>query len=113
METDNLVSLDGLTLHVQDVERSVQFYSRIPGAVLVHHRPGQFALFQFGKGCLGLLQVGGGFHAELETADLDAMYAQLRAAGIEPESPPAKRPWGETDFLVKDPDGNLLEFQAH
>src|SRR5690242_2646930 len=92
------VSLTGLTLHVADVERSREFYSRIPGTRLVHHRPGEFALFMVGGGRLGLLQYGKGFHMEWETPDLDAMYAQLREVGIEPESPPQKRAWGRTDF---------------
>ena len=42
------VSFQGLTLHVEDVERSRLFYESIPGVVLQHHRPGQFALFQVG-----------------------------------------------------------------
>jgi catechol 2,3-dioxygenase-like lactoylglutathione lyase family enzyme len=107
------VSLDGLTLHVKDVERSREFYARIPGAQLTVHRPGQFALFQIGKARLGLLQLAqGAFHLEMEVPDLERAYEQLRQAGIEPQSPPVRRPWGETDFHVLDPDGNILEFAA-
>jgi hypothetical protein len=43
-------SLDGLTLLVADVELSKQFYLRIPGTVLIHQRPGEFALIQMGQG---------------------------------------------------------------
>jgi catechol 2,3-dioxygenase-like lactoylglutathione lyase family enzyme len=32
-------SLEGTTLHVSDVERSLEFYGRIPGAVVQVHRP--------------------------------------------------------------------------
>jgi catechol 2,3-dioxygenase-like lactoylglutathione lyase family enzyme len=105
-------SLEGLTLHVADLNRSLDFYSRIPGAEVVVHRPGQFALLQIGKGRLGLLQKGGAksFHLEVETPDLDAMYSQLRSAGVEPNSPPKTEPWGETDFMATDPDGNMVEF---
>jgi catechol 2,3-dioxygenase-like lactoylglutathione lyase family enzyme len=106
-------SLNGLTLHVEDVERSLEFYARIPGAVVAHHRPGQFALLRIGAGRLGLLKLGRGtFHMELGTADLDAMYAALQEAGLQPESPPVQRPWGERDFLLIDPDGNTIEFDA-
>ena len=107
-------SLAGLTLHVQDLERSVAFYSRIPGANLVVHHAGQFAMFRFGRGRLGLLQLDlpRPFHVEMEVPDLDAVYKQLGEAGIEPESPPTDRAWGERDFRVIDPDGNILEFDA-
>ena len=47
-------NLDGLTLHVRDVERSREFYGRIPGFKEAAHRPGQFALFQVGDGLLGV-----------------------------------------------------------
>jgi catechol 2,3-dioxygenase-like lactoylglutathione lyase family enzyme len=106
------VSLEGLTLHVQDVERSCEFYARIPGSVLAQHRPGEFALFRIGKGQLGLLRARTpGFHLEIATADLDEAYAQMHQRGVEPSGPPKDRSWGERTFMVVDPDGNHLEFQ--
>jgi catechol 2,3-dioxygenase-like lactoylglutathione lyase family enzyme len=105
-------SLEGLTFHVLDVERSRQFYERIPGAVLESHRPGEFALFRIGKARLGLLQSKKtGLHLEINTTDLDGFHADLVASGVEPESAPRDRPWGERTFNVRDPDGNLIEFQ--
>ena len=113
MET---ASLEGLTLHVADLDRSLEFYSKIPGARVVDHRPGVFAMVQIGKARVGLLArpQSLGFHLEIETADLEAMHTQLLAAGIEPKSPPTRKPWGEVDFTVLDPDGNRVEFgEAH
>ena len=104
-------SFQGLTLHVRDVERSREFYERLPGLSLQHHRPGQFALFQIGDTLLGLLQLGSGFHLELVTDDLDALHAELLSRGIEPKGPPRDRSWGERTFIVADPDGNQIEFQ--
>ncbi len=105
-------SLEGLTLHVRDVELSRQFYERIPGTKLLHHRPGQFALFQVGGALLGLLRLKGpGFHVEIATSDLDGMHQRLLAAGIEPAGPPQQRPWGERTLMVADPDGYQLEFE--
>lgn len=107
-------SLEGLTLHVADIERSVEFYSRIPGASVAFHIPECFAMYRFGQGHIGLLKADPGFHIEIESTDLQASYNAQRVAGIEPEDPPAKRPWGETDFMVVDPDGNRIEFgEAH
>lgn len=107
------VSLAGLTLHVADLERSLAFYAKIPGAVVEIHRPGLIAILRIGHGRLGLLQrAAGRFHVELEVDDLDALYADLRQAGIEPKGPPVKHPWGDRDFQVVDPDGFVLEFEA-
>lgn len=106
------VAFQGLTLHVRDVERSREFYERIPGVELQHRRPGQFALFRMGDTLLGLLQLGPpGFHIELVTADLDDLYADLCERGLEPKGPPRDRSWGERTFMLSDPDGNQIEFQ--
>jgi catechol 2,3-dioxygenase-like lactoylglutathione lyase family enzyme len=104
--------LEGLTLDVRDVERSREFYGRIPGFKLAGHRPGQFALFRVGGGLLGLLQLPKpGFHVEIGVSDLDGMHQGLVAAGLEPKGPPADRPWGERTFNLVDPDGHVLEIQ--
>ncbi len=106
------ISLAGLTLHVADVDRSFAFYQQLPGAKILFHLPGRFALLQFGAGRLGLLaDQKRPFHVELEVADLDAAVDLLRQRGIEGDGPTV-RTWGERDFLVTDPDGNLLEFSA-
>jgi catechol 2,3-dioxygenase-like lactoylglutathione lyase family enzyme len=106
------VSLEGVTLHVRDVERSLEFYARIPGVLVLHHRPGDFALLQVGNGRLGLLQGNREtlFHIEFDADNLDSMYEELRTVGLEPESPPTERPWGQRDFRLIDPDGNMVEF---
>jgi len=107
-----VTSLEGITLHVKDVERSRDFYARVPGVVLVGHRPGEFALFQVGDGLLGLLQLPrSGFHLEITTGDLDGMHRRLQEAGIAPIGKPRVKPWGERTFEVNDPDGYVLEFQ--
>jgi catechol 2,3-dioxygenase-like lactoylglutathione lyase family enzyme len=107
------LSLEGLTLNVADLERSLAFYTRLPGVAVEFHKPGLFAMLRIGKGRLGLLQrAAGRFHIELETDDLDGYYEAVRLAGIEPKGPPVRHPWGERDFQVIDPDGFVLEFEA-
>ena len=106
------VWLEGLRLHVADVEVSREFYARLPGFELQHHRPGQFALFRVGDSLLGLLGVGSrGFHIEVATSDLDGLYGRLLSAHVRVKGPPRQRPWGERTVTVVDPDGNQLEFQ--
>lgn len=103
------ISLEGLTFQVADVERSLEFYTKIPGVQVVVHRPGQFALLAIGKGRLGLLKQGP-THIEFETPDPDTFYQQLKAAGLPVEAPPSAKGWGEYDFYIHDPDGHWLEF---
>ncbi len=94
------------------MERSRDFYGRIPGVRLLAHRPCEFALFEVGAGLLGLLQLKApGFHLEIDASDLDAMHAQLEKAGVKTSGRPRQRPWGERTFNVTDPDGYVLEFQ--
>lgn len=104
------VSLAGMTLHVANLERSIEFYLKIPGAALVVNRPGNFAMIKIGENRLGLLQHSSGqFHIELETDDLDGLHKTLIGLGIDAK-PPTAKPWGEVDFLVVDPDGYTVEF---
>jgi catechol 2,3-dioxygenase-like lactoylglutathione lyase family enzyme len=106
------VGLEGLTLHVRDVEVSRAFYEQLPGAELVGHRPAEFALFRIGDFLLGLLGVAApGFHLEVATDDLDGLHAHFKSLGVKTSGPPRVRPWGERTFNVRDPDGNSLEFQ--
>jgi catechol 2,3-dioxygenase-like lactoylglutathione lyase family enzyme len=111
-ETDAVrVSMVGMTLVVADVERSLEFYRRIPGAQVIFHRPGGFALLAVGSGRLGLLQASfGSTHIEFDVQDVDALYLQLKAAGFPVEEPPMQKSWGEYDFTLHDPDGHCLEF---
>jgi catechol 2,3-dioxygenase-like lactoylglutathione lyase family enzyme len=107
------LSLEGLTLNVADLKRSMAFYTRLPGVAVEFHKPGLFAMLRIGRSRLGLLQrAAGRFHMELETDDLDELYEVVRQAGIEPKGPPVRHPWGERDFQVVDPDGFVLEFES-
>jgi catechol 2,3-dioxygenase-like lactoylglutathione lyase family enzyme len=116
MEERNMnTSLEGVSLHVADVEKSVAFYSKLPGAQLILHRPGQFAKFKIGDGHVQVVAIPPEektFHIEMNAPDLQVLYAHLKAAGIEPDGPPTKRSFGRTNFRVHDPDGNILEFDA-
>lgn len=46
---------------------------------------------------------------ELRVDDVDALYAQLCAAGIRPSAPPQDLPWGFRYIHIKDPDGNGVD----
>ena len=115
-ETTVNTSLEGISLLVADVEKSVAFYSKLPGAQIIMHRPGQFAKFKIGEGhvqVVGLPPEEKSFHIEMDAPDLQGLYDHLKAAGIEPDGPPTKRFFGRTNFRVHDPDGNIIEFDSN
>ena len=114
-EIQDTLSLEGVTMRVEDVDRSVEFYMKLPGAKIITHHKGVFALIRIGSGRLGLQQMPSAplFHLEFETTgDLDTLDTQFRAAGMEHVKKPAQKSWGEVDFTVRDPDGNILEFDT-
>jgi catechol 2,3-dioxygenase-like lactoylglutathione lyase family enzyme len=121
------VHLDGLTLSVASVRRSLTFYSETLGFKTIVDAAPDFALVRVGGkggGTIGLLAlrhaVGrkakrvtpamrAGAHVELSTSDLDGLYEKLVARGVEFESPPHDEPW-ERLAWARDPDGYTLEF---
>jgi catechol 2,3-dioxygenase-like lactoylglutathione lyase family enzyme len=112
----NKVVLEGVALHVKNLDASVEFYSHLPGATILFHIEGRIAIIQIGPSRINLVPYGDDidfrnqkFHLEIETADLNATYRELQDAGFTPTSPPTLKPWGETDFHILDPDGYVLE----
>lgn len=106
------VSLDKFAIHVKDVEQSMAYYQRIPGAELIMHQPGHIAIFKLGKNELNLvrLDIMPPFHLEFEVKEVDELYANFQQAAFPVQSPPEDKPWGERTFYSCDPDGNLIEF---
>ena len=106
------VSLDKFAIHVANVEASMAYYQRIPGAKLVMHQPGHIAIFQLGKNELNLvrLDIKPPFHLEFEVEEVDRLYEEYQQASFPTQGPPEDKPWGERTFYSRDPDGNLMEF---
>ena len=116
---------EGLSLTVDDVDRSVAFYVGKLGLELVHLASPAFAMVRNGDGGLiGLLSLAEaskdgvaaasaeqrrGIHVEFTTDDLDGLYTELLAAGVEFAEPPHDEPW-ERAMTAYDPDGHSVEF---
>ena len=120
-----LKRLSHVCLGSTDVQRTVDFYSKLIGCQVAHEfrspagelygvflscNNGTFLEFfneQAPKPPGGLFR-----HLCFEVADIDAMAARARASGFTPD---LRR--GRTDrilqFFVHDPDGNMIEFQQH
>jgi catechol 2,3-dioxygenase-like lactoylglutathione lyase family enzyme len=115
---------EGLTLTVDDVEKSLAFYrDKIQLDVKFVSLPA-FALISAGSGTIGLLafeearkdgtvattpEQRRGIHVEFSTDDLDGLYTTLLANGVEFITPPHDEPW-ERSMTALDPDGHSVEF---
>ena len=115
---------EGLTLTVESVERSIEFYSGKLGLKVEWNAAPAFAMIRVGVGTIGLLSVSearkegvedtnaaqkGAIHVEFSTDDLDGLYEELKVAGVVFHQPPHDEPW-ERSMTAFDPDGYAVEF---
>jgi catechol 2,3-dioxygenase-like lactoylglutathione lyase family enzyme len=123
---ENKLRLEGLTLTVESVAKSVEFYSKTLGLEVGYASEPAFALIKVGgdlAGSIGLLSVEearkegaedstpaqkAAIHVEFTTDDLDALYEELTAKGMTFHQPPHDEPW-ERVMTGFDPDGYSVE----
>src|SRR5207248_2990963 len=99
------VRLEGLTLRVESVRRSIEFYGGKLGFSVEIDKAPHFAMIRVGGpqgGTIGLLPFDDsssgsrsdrtGIHIELTTDHPDALYDELKARGVEFFEPPHKEP---------------------
>ncbi len=53
---------------------------------------------------------GNGIYINLSVDDVDGAYKQLVSEGLKPSSEPRDWPWGNREFVIRDPDGYKLVF---
>jgi len=122
----NEIRLEGLTLAVADVKRSIEFYRDQLGLAVVVDKAPQFGMIRVGGkngGTIGLLsmeltdgaaaqswtaQQRAAIHVELSTDDLDGLYNDLKSRGVKFHTPPHDEPW-ERCMDILDPDGYTVE----
>ena len=108
--------ISAITLAVQDMSRSVDFYRVVLGVDQSYGGVGaSFTSFQIGPGYLNLiLAPEGGWswwgRAIFHVDDVDAVYRRVVDGGLKPESAPEDASWGERYFHITDPDGHQLSF---
>ena len=116
--------LEGLTLTVESVARSIEFYSGKLGLKVEWNALPAFAMIRHGACTLGLLALEEAVkegveqgtvaqkravHVEFTTDDLDGLYEELKAKGVTFHQPPHDEPW-ERSMTALDPDGYAVEF---
>ena len=105
--------LNHVTLGATDVERSVEFYTRLGLRQIVASYP-DYARFVApdGNATLSLSRVDTvappttTVHFECE--DVDATVAELKARGVAFDMDPTDQPWLWREASLRDPDGNVL-----
>lgn len=118
------IRFEGMSLTVDDVERSLSFYrDKLKLDVVYTALPG-FALVRAGAGTIGLLSIDEakedgvapsteeqrrGVHVEFSTDHLDELYAALVKEGVTFLHPPQDEPW-ERSMTALDPDGYAVQF---
>ena len=111
------IRFDGISLPVTDVNRSVAFYEQL--GLTIEQTGQHFALLRKGASTIGLLYVKTlddwpaalrrNIHIEFSTDDLDTLYTELQASGVEFYQPPKDQKW-ERNMAILDPDGYRVEF---
>jgi uncharacterized glyoxalase superfamily protein PhnB len=51
--------------------------------------------------------------ASIEVSNVQALFAEFKARGVEFAQTLTKQAWGGTDFQVRDPDGNAISFVTY
>ena len=109
--------INAVTLVTADMAAAVEFYEAIGFVTIVGGADAAFTTFRVGPTFLNLQLDPGAPRPRAVwgrivfwVADVDEMYARVRAAGREPEMAPSDASWGERYFHVRDPDGHELSF---
>jgi catechol 2,3-dioxygenase-like lactoylglutathione lyase family enzyme len=121
--------IDMIGIFVSDLPQMVVFYRDVLGFATDWDGQGPYAEFQHEgvrfsmyeraqlPGLLGQAPsfpsgLNGTFELAIDlptSADADAMFARVVAAGGRPVYAPRDEPWGMHSSMVTDPDGNLIE----
>jgi catechol 2,3-dioxygenase-like lactoylglutathione lyase family enzyme len=109
-------------LFVSDVAASCRFFVAKLGfeVAFTYGEPAFYALVQRDSACLNLRYVCGPvlnreadrdlLSTSIPVGNVKALYLEYQSVGAPMHQPLKKQPWGAEDFIVRDPDGNLIHF---
>ncbi len=105
---------------VEDTSKSAAFYSEVLGLEEVESQEPDFDVRWFKASDGSLIHVVGpvpGFpdtrHIALQVEDLDEVIVESKKLGLEIFRGPGVKQDGERYLYLRDPDGNVIEFNAH
>ncbi len=116
-------SVSGIVCYVTDLKQTMKFY-KVLGfnfkEVAKFHAKGYINWFWIDFIAAGLEEKkefkkeanaknkGAGAFLYLSVDDVDKAYLEIKKKGYTPASPPRDWPWGNREFVVRDPDGYKL-----
>lgn len=106
--------ISAVTLAVDDMIRSIEFYRKLGFELLYGGERATFSTVRAGEAFVNL--IAGGMHDQrwwgrviFRVDDVDTLYRSLNAQALVLE-PPKDASWGERYFHIIDPDGHELSF---
>ena len=107
-------SVAGIVCYVKDLDKTADFYEKL-GFLFSKREPERVSVR------LNWFWID--FHPQktnnhsnddtftyISVEDVDEFYKYLLSKGIKGETEPIDQPWGNREFVVRDPDGNQLAF---
>ena len=118
-------NIEAITLFIDNVQRSKDFYSEVFGADVIHEEEAA-VVFKFENTLINLLQVksapdliapaivadqaaGARYQFTIPVGNVDEVCAQLETRGVKLLNGPMDRPWGSRTASFTDPDGHIWE----
>lgn len=109
-------SISAVTLGTHDMARALAFYEKLGFRVRKGGARHDFTTLDAGSSSLNLIAVPADRQWQwwgrliFYTADVDGLYRQALAQGLQPDFAPEDAAWGERYFHITDPDGHELSF---
>jgi catechol 2,3-dioxygenase-like lactoylglutathione lyase family enzyme len=118
-------SISGFVLYVKDTAKTLEFYDKLgfrfdkrdPDHLSMRlnwfwvdfHPQDKEDIPEFQQEAT-LEPKGAGIFIYISVDDVDEFYEDVKEKGLEPASEPHDYPWGNREFMLRDPDGYKLVF---
>jgi catechol 2,3-dioxygenase-like lactoylglutathione lyase family enzyme len=121
-------SVSGITCYVKNLDETAKFYEAL-GFEIKKREPDHMTAYsnwfwidflasdqntraeEYAKGMASGTK-GAGVFLYLSADNVDEFHKYLLANGLQPTSEPQNQPWGNREFMLRDPDGyNLVIFK--
>jgi catechol 2,3-dioxygenase-like lactoylglutathione lyase family enzyme len=110
-------SISGVAYSVEDLSRTAEFYEAL-GFRRGKEEPDRVTFYvnwffvTFVAQETDAPQKGAGVYLHVKVDDVEGFHEGVLSKGLKPEGAPDKRPSGNREFVLRDPDGyNLVFFQ--
>lgn len=120
-----MLSISGIVAYVKDTAKTAEFYEKL-GFIITKNDPEHLSIRlnwfwvdfhpqnkedkpEFQKEA-NLENKGAGQFLYIKVDNVDDFYEGVKKRGLKPSSEPKDWPWGNREFVLRDPDGYKLVF---